>query len=316
MHSQPFTHNAIEVASLAKSYKAVRAVRDISFSMRRGEIVALLGPNGAGKTTTLEILEGFRARDGGTVRVLGLDPADRSAARELRERTGLVLQDVAVEPYLTVRETIARQAGYYPAPRKVPEVIGLVGLAGLERRKVKALSGGQKRRLDLALGLIGAPELLYLDEPTTGFDPSARRDAWQLVRDLRETGTTVLLTTHDMAEAEALADRVIVLSGGLVLAQGPTAALADADANRARITFSLPAGFAVEDLPLAGNAADGAFVIETTSPTEDLHQLTGWALRRSITLSGLAVDRPSLEDVYLRLTSEGALAGAPERSAR
>ena len=154
-----------------------------------------------------------------------------------------MLQDIAVEPYLTVRETIARQAGYYPAPRKVPEVIGLVGLAGLERRKVKTLSGGQKRRLDLALGLIGDPELLYLDEPTTGFDPSARRDAWQLVRDLRETGTTILLTTHDMAEAEALADRVIVLSGGLVLAQGPTAALAGADANRARITFSLPAGF-------------------------------------------------------------------------
>jgi ABC-2 type transport system ATP-binding protein len=316
MSSQSISQAAIEVAGLSKSYRAVHAVRDISFSMRRGEIVALLGPNGAGKTTTLEILEGFRPRDGGTVTALGLDPADRSAARELRERTGLVLQDIAVEPYLTVRETIARQAGYYPAPRKVPEVIGLVGLAGLERRKVKALSGGQKRRLDLALGLIGDPELLYLDEPTTGFDPSARRDAWQLVRNLRETGTTILLTTHDMAEAEALADRVIVLSGGLVLAQGPTAALAGADADRARITFSLPAGFTVEDLPVAGSAADGTFVIETTSPTEDLHQLTGWALRRSVTLSGLAVDRPSLEDVYLRLTSEGALAGAPERSTR
>jgi ABC-2 type transport system ATP-binding protein len=198
----------------------------------------------------------------------------------------------------------------------VPEVIDLVGLAGLERRKVKALSGGQKRRLDLALGLIGNPELLYLDEPTTGFDPSARRDAWQLVKDLRETGTTILLTTHDMAEAEALADRVIVLSSGLVLADGPTAALAGPDGDRARITFCLPAGFGVDDLPVGGSAVDGTFVIDTSSPTEDLHQLTGWALRRSVPLSGLTVDRPSLEDIYLRLTSEGALVGAPDRSAR
>ncbi len=310
------TQDAIEVAGLRKSYKAVRAVRDVSFSMRRGEIVALLGPNGAGKTTTLEILEGFRQRDDGTVRVLGLDPADRSSARELRERTGLVLQDIAVEPYLTVRETISRQAGYYRAARPVAEVIGLVGLAGLERRKVKALSGGQKRRLDLALGLIGDPELLYLDEPTTGFDPSARHDAWDLVRDLREAGTTILLTTHDMAEAEALADRVIVLSGGVIVAQGPTAALGGSDASLARITFTLPAGYGAGDLPVAGSAVDGTVVVETVRPTEDLHLLTGWALDRRIQLAGLTVDRPSLEDVYLRLTSEGALAGAPDRSNR
>jgi ABC-2 type transport system ATP-binding protein len=323
MHTT-ITQDAIEVASLRKSYRAaggsrgsslrasIAAVRDVSFSMRRGEIVALLGPNGAGKTTTLEILEGFRARDGGSVQVLGLDPADRSAARELRERTGLVLQDIAVEPYLTVRETIAREAGYYRAPRPVPEVIGIVGLAGLERRKVKALSGGQKRRLDLALGLIGDPELLYLDEPTTGFDPSARRDAWQLVKDLRAGGTTILLTTHDMAEAEALADRVIVLSAGVIVAQGPTAELADQGSDRARITFVRPAGFPVSELPLPASVVDGAVVIETASLTADLHQLTGWAVRRSVTLPGLTVDRPSLEDVYLRLTSEGALAGAPE----
>jgi ABC-2 type transport system ATP-binding protein len=312
MASQSINQNAVEVAGLSKSYKAVRAVRDISFSMTRGEIVALLGPNGAGKTTTLEILEGFRRRDGGTVRVLGLDPADRSSARELRERTGLVLQDIAVEPYLTVRETIARQAGYYAAPRKVPEVIDLAGLDGLERRKVKGLSGGQKRRLDLALGLIGRPELLYLDEPTTGFDPSARREAWDLVRDLRQTGTTILLTTHDMAEAEVLADRVIVLADGVIVAQGPTATLGGQEAERARITFSLPAGCPVSDLPVPAGTVDGRFVIETASATEDLHRLTGWALRRSMTLGGLTVDRPSLEDVYLRLTSESALSGAQE----
>jgi ABC-2 type transport system ATP-binding protein len=311
MHTT-ITQDAIQVAGLTKSYRAIAAVRDVSFSMRRGEIVALLGPNGAGKTTTLEILEGFRARDGGSVQVLGLDPADRSAARELRERTGLVLQDIAVEPYLTVRETVAREAGYYQAPRAVPEVIGLVGLAGLERRKVKALSGGQKRRLDLALGLIGDPELLYLDEPTSGFDPSARRDAWQLVKDLRAGGTTILLTTHDMAEAEALADRVIVLSAGVIVAQGPTADLADQGSDRARITFAGPAGFQVSELPLPATVVDGAVVIETTSLTADLHRLTGWAVRRCVTLPGLTVDRPSLEDVYLRLTSESALAGAPE----
>jgi ABC-2 type transport system ATP-binding protein len=173
--------NAVEVSGLRKSYGRVHAVRDVGFTVGYGEIVALLGPNGAGKTTTLEILEGFRRRDGGTAEVLGYDPGERSSARELRERTGLVLQDIAVEPYLTVRETIARSAGYYRAPRDVTEVIELVGLTGLERRKVRSLSGGQKRRLDLALGLIGGPALLYLDEPTTGFDPAAPRDAWQHV---------------------------------------------------------------------------------------------------------------------------------------
>src|SRR6185295_11955369 len=198
MHTEPqitrarLTPNAVEVSGLRKSYGQVHAVRDVGFTVGYGEIVALLGPNGAGKTTTLEILEGFRARDGGTAEVLGYDPGERSSARELRERTGLVLQDVAVEPYLTVRETITRAAGYYRAPRGVAEVIGLAGLTGLERRKVRSLSGGQKRRLDLALGLIGNPALLYLDEPTTGFDPAARRDAWQLVRGLRTAGMTIL----------------------------------------------------------------------------------------------------------------------------
>jgi ABC-2 type transport system ATP-binding protein len=307
---------AIEVAGLRKSYGAVQAVRDVSFTVGRGEIVALLGPNGAGKTTTLEILEGFRARDAGTARVLGLDPAQRASARELRERTGLVLQDIAVEPYLTVRETVARSAGYYPAPRNVAEVIVLVGLSGLESRKVRSLSGGQKRRLDLALGLIGNPELLYLDEPTTGFDPAARRDAWDLVRGLRAGGTTILLTTHDMEEAQALADRVVLLTGGTVAAAGRPAELGGRDGGQARIRFTLPAGYGPADLPLPADWGNGAFTVATDNPTLALHELTRWALGQGTILGGLTVRRPSLEDVYLQLTQEGALAGAPERTTR
>jgi ABC-2 type transport system ATP-binding protein len=306
----------LAVAGLRKSYGSVQAVRDVSFAIQPGEIVALLGPNGAGKTTTLEILEGFRTRDGGTASVLGIDPADRCRGRELRARTGLVLQDIAVEPYLTVRETVSREAGYYPAPRGVPEVIGLVGLAGLERRKVRTLSGGQKRRLDLALGLIGNPELLFLDEPTTGFDPAARRDAWQLVRQLRTAGTTILLTTHAMDEAQALADRVVLLSAGVVVAQGPPATLGGRDGEQARITFTLPDRYALTDLPLTADMTNGMVRVETGRPTEVLHQLTEWALRHGTVLAGLTVDRPTLEDVYLQLTGDGAQAGAPERTTR
>ncbi len=311
----PLVSHAVQVSGLRKSYGPVHAVRDVSFTVGHGEIVALLGPNGAGKTTTLEILEGFRSRDGGTAAVLGYDPGERSSARELRERTGLVLQDIAVEPYLTVRETIARAAGYYRAPRDVAEVIGLVGLTGLGRRKVRSLSGGQKRRLDLALGLIGNPELLYLDEPTTGFDPAARRDAWQLVRELRTAGMTILLTTHDMDEAQALADRVVLLSGGVVVAAGETAALGGRDAERARISFRLPAGCTAADLPVSVSspAADGVVVVETDEPTQELHRLTDWAIQRGQVLAGLTVQRPSLEDVYLELT-QGAPARAPERN--
>ena len=216
------TPAALTVAGLRKSYGPVAAVRGVSFTVRRGEIFALLGPNGAGKTTILEILEGFRTRDAGQVDVLGIDPGARASGRALRERIGLVLQDIAVEPYLTVRETMARNAGYYPAPRDVAEVIALVGLAGQARQKVRTLSGGQKRRLDLALGLVGRPELLFLDEPTTGFDPAARREAWDVVRGLRAQGITVVLTTHYMDEAQALADRLAVLSAGQVVAEGPT----------------------------------------------------------------------------------------------
>ena len=306
--------SAVEVAGLRKSYGAVQAVREVSFTVEDGEIFALLGPNGAGKTTTLEILEGFRTRDAGQVAVLGLDPGDRAAGRALREQIGLVLQDIAVEPYLTVRETLARNAGYYPAPRDVDEVIGLVGLTGLQRRKVRALSGGQQRRLDLALGLIGDPRLVFLDEPTTGFDPNARRDAWQIVRNLRDAGTTIVLTTHYMDEAQALADRVAVMSGGRIVAEGPPSTIGGRDAARARIRFALPDGYTAADLPLcdlpraglsrAAVAAHGLVTVETAEPTEALHELTGWALRRGAVLDRLTVDRASLEDVYLRLTSD------------
>ena len=307
---------AIEVTGLRKSYGSVRAVRDVGFTVRSGEIVALLGPNGAGKTTTLEILEGFRDRDGGFTEVLGLDPGDRSSGRELRERTGLVLQDLAVEPYLTVRETIARAAGYYFAPRTTGEVIGLVGLAGQERRKVRALSGGQKRRLDLALGLIGAPELLFLDEPTTGFDVAARRDAWQVIRQLRSEGTTILLTTHNLAEAQALADRVVVLSAGAVVAEGAPDAVGGRDTAQARISFALPDGYGIDDLPVPARTGTGAVIVETSNTTRALLELTRWADQRGIVLAGLTVDQPTLEDAYLHLTSQGAPAGAPERTTR
>jgi ABC-2 type transport system ATP-binding protein len=298
------TGPAVVVAGLRKSYGAVQAVRDVSFTVSRGEIFALLGPNGAGKTTTLEILEGFRAREAGRAEVLGYDPGDRAAGRALRERIGLVLQDIAVEPYLTVRETVARNAGYYPAPRNVDEVIDLVGLDGQRRQKVRALSGGQKRRLDLALGLIGRPDLLFLDEPTTGFDPSARRDAWQIVRNLRGSGTTILLTTHYMEEAQALADRVAVISGGQIVAEGAPATIGGRDTARVRIRFALPEGCGVADLPVDAVPGDGLVTVQTAEPTATLHQLTGWALRRGTVLDRLTVDRPSLEDVYLRLTSD------------
>ena len=296
---------AVIVEGLAKSYGGVPAVRGISFTVGAGEIFALLGPNGAGKTTTLEILEGFRTRDAGQVDVLGIDPGDRATGRALRERIGLVLQDIAVEPYLTVRETVARNAGYYPAPRDVGEVIALVGLAAQVRQKVRNLSGGQKRRLDLALGLIGRPELLFLDEPTTGFDPAARRDAWDLVRDLRAQGITVMLTTHYMDEAQALADRLAVISAGQVVAEGTPATISGRDQARARIRFELPDGCHPADLPLdAAMTGERLATIETAEPTGALHVLTGWALHRGEVLAGLTVDQPSLEDVYLRLTDE------------
>ena len=249
---------------LRKSYGQVQAVREVSFTVQPGEIFALLGPNGAGKTTTLEILEGFRTADAGRVAVLGIDPADRARGREFREQIGVVLQDIAVEPYLTVRETIARNAGYYPRPRDVDEVIGLAGLAGLERRTVRKLSGGQKRRLDLALGVVGRPRLLFLDEPTTGFDPAARQEAWATIRALRDAGTTILLTTHYMEEAQELADRVAVMASGRIVAEGPPSRIGGRDTALTRISFALPDGCTAADLP-AG----------VTGPARP--QTTGWS---------------------------------------
>ncbi|MGI8578341.1 MAG: ABC transporter ATP-binding protein [Nocardioidaceae bacterium] len=297
--------SAVVVDGLVKSYGGIEAVRGVDFTVDEGAIFALLGPNGAGKTTTLEILEGFRGRDAGRIEVLGLDPGQRSSARALREQIGLVLQDIAVEPYLTLRETIARNAGYYPAPRDVDEVIGLVELSGKERQKVKDLSGGQKRRLDLALGMIGNPRLLFLDEPTTGFDPSARRGAWQVVRDLRSAGTTILLTTHYMEEAQELADRVAVIAAGAIVAEGSPATIGGRDTAQARIRFALPHGCQAAELPLApASHQNGVVTVEVDDPTEPLHRLTSWALERGTTLPRLSVDRPSLEEIYLQLTGE------------
>jgi ABC-2 type transport system ATP-binding protein len=295
---------AITVEGLRKSYGPVDAVSGVSFEVEEGEVFALLGPNGAGKTTTVEVLEGFRARDGGRVEVLGIDPGERAGERLIRVRTGVVLQELAVEPFLTVHEVLTRNAGYYPAPRPVDEVIALVGLEDKAATRVKHLSGGQQRRLDLGLGIIGNPELIFMDEPTTGFDPSARRGAWELVRLLTRGGTTVLLTTHYMDEAEALADRVAVVAHGRVVAQGDPTSLGGRDVGEATVRFRLPPGTSPTDLPLQPTRVDGDMVeVRTTDEVRALHELTGWALARGADLAGLTVTRMTLEDVYLQLTA-------------
>src|SRR5690242_3768359 len=278
---------AIEVAGLRKAYRSREAVRGIDFTVRRGEVYGLLGPNGAGKTTTVEVLEGYRPRDGGDVRVLGEDPAGRSAA--LLARVGIVLQSCGTYPHLSVRETVAHWASLYPAPRDVEEVIALAGLSEAADRRSSALSGGQRRRLDFALALVGDPELIFLDEPTTGFDPAARRAAWEVVRALRRLGKTVVLTTHYLEDAQALADRVAILRDGLILAEGAPGELG---ASRYRVTWREPDGSLAERF--------------TEDPTALLHELTGAALARGEVLEELSVTRPSLEDVYLQLTEAAA----------
>ena len=298
---------AVRVRGLVKTYSGVSAVNGIDLDIRRGEIFALLGPNGAGKTTTVEILEGYRARDRGEVAVLGYDPGRQRAP--LKRKIGIVLQSTGVEPYLTVTETVKMYAGFYPHPRPVDEVIGLVGLEEKRNSRVNKLSGGQQRRLDVAIALAGNPELLFLDEPTTGFDPSARREAWEVIKNLATLGKTVLLTTHYMDEAQYLADRVAVISAGRIVAEGEPTTLANRELARARIRYRLPDG-AAPPAGLAGPAGDDGFTEFTPDDvTVALHQLTGWALGQGVSLDGLEVTRPSLEDVYLSLTGAGAGAG-------
>jgi len=311
---------AVSVHGLVRSYGSVRAVDGLSFEVEAGEVFALLGPNGAGKTSTIEILEGFRERDAGEVRVLGIDPGDRRSGRRLRSQLGVVLQELAVEPFLSVRQVLERNAGYYPAPRPVGEVIELIGLAEKADAKVKTLSGGQQRRLDVGLGIVGSPALLFLDEPTTGLDPAGRRTSWELVRRLAGEGTTVILTTHYMEEAEALADQVAIIASGKIVAQGPPASLGGRDQGAATIRFQLPAGVTPADLPVA-IVGDGPSVeLRTDRELEALYELTRWALEHEVRLTGLTVSRHTLEDVYLQLTGADpdrfqtdSAAGAPVR---
>jgi ABC-2 type transport system ATP-binding protein len=276
----------ISIRGLRMSYGETEAVRGIDLEVMPGEIFAFLGPNGAGKTTTVEILEGYRRRSGGEVTVLGEDP--QRAGRAWRERIGIVLQSGRLDPYLTVRESLGLYAGYFESPRPIDEVIELVGLEGKAEERASRLSGGQQRRLDVGMALVGDPELLFLDEPTTGFDPSARRQAWEVIAGLRDLGKTVFLTTHYMDEAQRLADRVTIIAAGEIVARGTPEDLGDRESAAATIRYR-SGGRDVE--------------VETTTVVETLHQLTGEALARGEELEGLEVTRPSLEDVYLQLTA-------------
>jgi len=289
------TATAIRIRGLRKSYGELEAVKSIDLDVAEGRVFALLGPNGAGKTTTVEILEGYRNRSAGEVSVLGSDPQNADAP--FRRRVGIVLQSTGVEPYLTVSELIEQFRGYYPDPRPLDEIIEVVGLAAKRDERVKRLSGGQQRRLDVALGLAGNPDLLFLDEPTTGFDPGARRGAWQMISNLRELGVTVFLTTHYMDEAQSLADEVAILVEGRIAAQGPPGILTAG--KQTRIRFQLP-----EDTrpPARSTAAGDYFEINTDEPTKELHELTSWALEGGVELDQLTVSHASLEDVYLELT--------------
>jgi ABC-2 type transport system ATP-binding protein len=289
----------VSVDRLRKAFGPVEAVKGVSFEIEEGEVFALLGPNGAGKTTIVEILEGYRTPTGGTARVLGADPAH--AGRRLKQRLGIVLQESGIEPYLTVEELLRQRTYWYPHPGKVDDVLALVGLDEKRNARVRTLSGGQQRRLDLGLALIGDPDLLFLDEPTTGFDPSARRASWDIISNLCSLGKTVLLTTHYMDEAQHLANRVAVIAGGLIVAEGSPDSLGGRNRAEVHIRFSLPDGVSAADLPLPVSTDGVGVLIETAEPTRTLAALTTWAVDRSLELPGLTVTRPTLEDVYLEL---------------
>lgn len=310
------SESAIAVRDLRKSYGPVEAVREVDLDIIQGEVFALLGPNGAGKTTTVEILEGHRSRTGGQVSVLGFDP--EQGERAFKERIGIVLQETGVEPYLTVTEVIDMYRGYYPHPRPTEEIIEVVGLQDKRDERVIKLSGGQQRRLDVAVGLAGDPDLLFLDEPTTGFDPTARRAAWGMVKNLQALGKTVFLTTHYMDEAQFLADRVAIIVDGQIVVQGPPGALAGSEVASTRISFIVPTGAPPMPPMAAASVREGDRVSWTTEdPVPALHALTEWALHHQLSLQGLSVAQPTLEDVYLQLTKTSSSSPeAPEPPTR
>jgi len=295
--------DVVEVRGLRKTYGDVTAVDGIAFSVHEGEIFALLGPNGAGKTTTVEILEGYRARDAGEVRVLGFDPA--TSGRALRDRIGIVLQEAGIELTISVSEALRQYGSYYSRPRDAYELAELVGLTEKFHSRIGTLSGGQRRRLDLALALAGHPEVVFLDEPTTGFDPEARRRSWDLIESLRDLGTSIVLTSHYMDEVERLADRVAVIARGELIACAPPSELSHGP-KYVRVSFRLPSSVAPSEIPdfelLDAEVFDSTVALHTLAPTAALHALTTWSLRRGIELEDLTVMRPSLEDVYLALT--------------
>jgi ABC-2 type transport system ATP-binding protein len=294
---------AIEVRGLVKEYADVTAVGGIDLTIDAGEVFALLGPNGAGKTTAVEILEGHRERTAGKATVLGVDPAE--AGREFHERIGIVLQTSGIDRELTVRESVRLYGAMYPRRRPVDEVIEIVGLSEKADARIKTLSGGQQRRVDLALGIVGDPDLIFLDEPTTGFDPSARRKSWSLIDNLRSLGKTILLTTHYMDEAQNLADRVAVIAGGKIVAEGTPDTLGGREDGIAQVAFRDPVGKPPPPSPFAKTAdPDGIVRVDVQDLPPALHRLTAWAIENDIALEGLTVTRPSLEDVYLQLTGE------------